>query len=76
MLTGKYMRGQKPKPTAGRIGIVAQDESKAMQIAPAWSQYDNNAEYWKLVEGMGRVAKEKGLHYPFIRLSTIIAINI
>lgn len=67
MLTGKYKRGQKPQPTAGRIGIVAQDESKAMQIAPAWSQYDNNAEYWKLVEGMGRIAKEKGSHliYPF-----------
>lgn len=65
MLTGKYKRGKKPQPTAGRIGIVAQDESKAMQIAPAWSKYDNNAEYWKLVEGMGRIAKEKGSHYPF-----------
>lgn len=72
MLTGKYKRGQKPQPTAGRIGIVAQDESKAMQIAPAWSQYDNNAEYWKLVEGMGRIAKETGKTIPQVAIRWLL----
>lgn len=40
MLTGKYRRGVRPDASVGRIGVVAQDESLAMQIAPAWSQYE------------------------------------
>ena len=66
MLTGKYKRGVRPNPKEGRIGVVAQDESKAMQIAPAWSQYDQNDEYWKLVEGMEKIAKDTGLRYSFV----------
>lgn len=43
------------------MGVIAQDESKAMQSAPAWSQYDNNEEYWKLMEALGKCAKETGI---------------
>lgn len=60
MLTGKYTRGVRPDVSAGRIGIVAQDESQAMQIAPAWSQYEGQEHYWRLLEAMGEIAKEQG----------------
>lgn len=60
MLTGKYRRGVRPDASAGRIGVVAQDESLAMQIAPAWSQYEEKDHYWRLMEAMGKVAKEQG----------------
>lgn len=43
------------------MGVIAQDESKAMQSAPAWSQYDNNEDYWKLMEALGKCAKETGI---------------
>jgi hypothetical protein len=61
MLTGKYKRGVRPGVSEGRIGLVAQDESKAMQIAPAWSQYDNNEDFWKLLEAMEKIAKDCGI---------------
>lgn len=60
MLTGKYRRSVRPDASAGRIGVVAQDESLAMQIAPAWSQYEEKDHYWRLIEAMGKVAKEQG----------------
>lgn len=60
MLSGKYKRGVRPQISAGRIGVVAQDESMALEVAPAWSQYDQNEDFWKLVEGMERIAKENG----------------
>lgn len=60
-MTGKYKRGVKPDKSEGRVGVIAQDESKAMQSAPAWSQYDNNEEYWKLMEALGKCAKESGI---------------
>lgn len=61
LLTGKYKRGVKPDKSEGRVGVIAQDESKAMQSAPAWSQYDNNEEYWKLMEALEKCAKETGI---------------
>lgn len=60
MLTGKYTRGVRPDVSAGRIGIVAQDESQAMQIAPVWSQYEDKDRYWKLMEAMEKIANEHG----------------
>jgi hypothetical protein len=61
MLTGKYKRGVRPSASEGRIGLVAQDESRAMQAAPAWSQYDNNEDFWKLMEAMEKIAKDCGM---------------
>lgn len=60
MLSGKYKRGVRPQTSVGRIGVVAQDETKAIEVASAWSQYDHNEDFWKLVEGMERIAKENG----------------
>jgi aryl-alcohol dehydrogenase-like predicted oxidoreductase len=61
MLTGKYKRGVKPDKSEGRIGLVAQDESKATQAAPAWSQYENSEDFWKLLQAMEKIAKEYGM---------------
>lgn len=60
MLSGKYKRRVRSQTSAGRIAVVAQDESKAIDVAPAWSQYDHNEDFWKLVEGMERIANENG----------------
>lgn len=35
-------------------------ELKAIEVAPAWSQYDHNEDFWKLVERMERIANENG----------------
>lgn len=72
MLAGKYKRGSRPKPSTGRIGMVAQDESKAIEVAPAWSQYDKNEDFWKLVKGMERIAKENGKTIPQVAIRWLL----
>ncbi|CAG2206069.1 unnamed protein product [Mytilus edulis] len=57
VLTGKYKRDEKLDHTSGRIAFVAKDESKAMQAAPAWSQYANNESYWSLIKTMEEIGK-------------------
>ncbi|XP_052057640.1 1-deoxyxylulose-5-phosphate synthase YajO-like [Mytilus californianus] len=60
VLTGKYKRGEKLDHTSGRIAHIAKDESKAMQSAPAWSQYANNESYWSLIKTMEEIGKAHG----------------
>ncbi|XP_022343166.2 1-deoxyxylulose-5-phosphate synthase YajO-like [Crassostrea virginica] len=60
ILTGKYKRGVQPGKSEGRIGVIAQDESKALQSAPAWSKYDSNENYWKLMAAMEKCATKAG----------------
>ena len=60
VLTGKYKRDEKLDHTSGRIAFVAKDESKAMQAAPAWSQYANNESYWSLIKTMEEIGKAHG----------------
>ncbi|XP_062584729.1 1-deoxyxylulose-5-phosphate synthase YajO-like [Saccostrea cucullata] len=72
MLTGKYKRGVRPPMGAGRIGLVAQDESRAIEIAPAWSRYDNNEAFWKLLEGMEKIAKEHGKSIPQVAIRWLL----
>ncbi|XP_052705366.1 1-deoxyxylulose-5-phosphate synthase YajO-like isoform X2 [Crassostrea angulata] len=72
LLTGKYKRGVKPDKSEGRVGVIAQDESKAVQSAPAWSQYDNNEEYWKLMEALGKCAKETGKTIPQVAIKWLL----
>ncbi|XP_061180122.1 1-deoxyxylulose-5-phosphate synthase YajO-like [Saccostrea echinata] len=72
MLTGKYKRGVRPPMAAGRIGLVAQDESKALQCAPAWSQYDENDSFWKLLEAMEKIAKEHGKTIPQVAIRWLL----
>ncbi|XP_056005152.1 1-deoxyxylulose-5-phosphate synthase YajO-like [Ostrea edulis] len=72
MLTGKYNRGVRPDKLAGRIGLVAQDESKAMEIAPAWSQYENNEDFWKLLEAMAKIAKDCAKSIPQVAIRWLL----
>ena len=62
LLTGKYKRDEKPTASVGRIGIIAEDEKKAMQCAPAWSKYDGDF-YWKLRDGLEQIGKDHGMSY-------------
>lgn len=56
------------------MGVIAQDESKAMQSAPAWSQYENNEEYWKLMEALEKCAKETGI-FKFVNSSYLFSLK-
>jgi hypothetical protein len=60
LLTGKFERNKTPDAKGSRIGFVHQDESKAMQAAPAWSQYNDDDNYWKLMDAMKDIAKTHG----------------
>lgn len=54
MLSGKYKRKVRCRLRQEEL------ELKAIEVAPAWSQYDHNEDFWKLVEGMERIANENG----------------
>lgn len=69
ILTGKYKRGVQPGKSEGRIGVIAQDESKALQSAPAWSKYDSNENYWKLMAAMEKCATKAGT-VPVLKKNT------
>ncbi|KAJ8310893.1 hypothetical protein KUTeg_012758 [Tegillarca granosa] len=76
MLTGKFKRGEKLDTEKSRIGFVSKDESKAMQIAPAWSKYSDNESYWKLIELMDQIAKNHGKTIPQVALRWLLQKNI
>ncbi|KAJ8310894.1 hypothetical protein KUTeg_012759 [Tegillarca granosa] len=76
VLTGKFKRGEKLDTEKSRIGFISKDESKAMQAAPAWSQYADKESYWKLIEYMDQIAKNHGKTIPQVALRWLIQKNI
>ncbi|KAJ8303818.1 hypothetical protein KUTeg_018611 [Tegillarca granosa] len=62
LLTGKYKRGEVPDPNTTRIGHVAKDEKRLIQLsAPAWSSYSDNDNYWKIIDKLSSISKKHGL---------------
>ncbi|XP_060594702.1 1-deoxyxylulose-5-phosphate synthase YajO-like [Ruditapes philippinarum] len=72
LLTGKFERNKTPDAKGSRIGFVHQDESKAMQAAPAWSQYNDDDNYWKLMDAMKEIAKIHGKTVPQVSLRWLL----
>ena len=60
LLTGKFSREKAPSASESRIGYVHQNEAMALQGAPAWSQYKDNENYWKLIDAMKDIAEKQG----------------
>uniref|UniRef100_A0A0B7BGH6 NADP-dependent oxidoreductase domain-containing protein n=1 Tax=Arion vulgaris TaxID=1028688 RepID=A0A0B7BGH6_9EUPU len=56
LLTGKVKRGV--KPTEGRIGWVADNESKVMISAPSWKNF--NDQTFDIIETIEEIAKSNG----------------
>ncbi|XP_060554464.1 1-deoxyxylulose-5-phosphate synthase YajO-like [Ruditapes philippinarum] len=72
LLTGKFERNKTPDAKGSRIGFVHQDESKAMQAAPAWSQYNDDDNYWKLMDAMKDIATNHGKTVPQVSLRWLL----
>ncbi|KAL3847351.1 hypothetical protein ACJMK2_018266 [Sinanodonta woodiana] len=60
LLSGKYKRDETPDPLTTRIGFIHTDEKKALSVAPAWSKYRDNEEFWKLMDVIGKIAANHG----------------
>ncbi|KAL3847198.1 hypothetical protein ACJMK2_018121 [Sinanodonta woodiana] len=60
ILTGKFKRGETPDKTQSRIGFIHQDEKRAIEAAPAWSEYSDNDAYWNLIDILGKIAAKHG----------------
>lgn len=60
VLTGKFTRDKSPEATGSRIGFIHQDESKAMQAAPAWTKYKDDESYWNLLSVVKDIAQKHG----------------
>ncbi|XP_053375382.1 1-deoxyxylulose-5-phosphate synthase YajO-like [Mercenaria mercenaria] len=72
VLTGKFERNKTPDAKGSRIGFVHQDESKAMQAAPAWSKYNDDEGYWNLMDIMKDIAKNHGKTVPQVSLRWLL----
>ena len=59
MLSGKYQRDA--RPSEGRIGWVAEDESKrATQASPSWGQMSAQDRVWNTLDVVKSCAAERG----------------
>lgn len=72
VLTGKFERDRSPEATGSRIGFIHQDESKAMQAAPAWSKYRDDESYWNLMSVLKDIAQKHGKSVPQVSLRWLL----
>ncbi|BFZ18598.1 hypothetical protein BsWGS_21636 [Bradybaena similaris] len=67
-LTGKVKRGE--KPTEGRIGWVAENESKAMQSAPSWKSFDQKS--FDVLDAVEAIAKKHSKSVPQVAIRWLL----
>ncbi|KAK3598588.1 hypothetical protein CHS0354_009783 [Potamilus streckersoni] len=72
LLTGKFKQGETPDKTQSRIGFVHTDEKRALQSAPAWSNYAENKAYWNLVDVMSKIATTHGKSIPQVAIRWLL----
>ena len=58
LLTGKFTREE--GPTEGRLGWVAQNESRSSHSHPAWSKVKDNDKVWNILDTCKKVADAHG----------------
>lgn len=68
LLAGKIKRGQ--KPTEGRLGWVAGDESKEMQSAPNWKKLDDKT--FDLLEALEAIANKHSKSVPQVAIRWLL----
>ena len=61
ILTGKFKRNSNPDKSGSRIGFVTSNQSFANQAAPTWSKYDNDEEFWNLMNILEKIAQTHGM---------------
>ncbi|CAG5127534.1 unnamed protein product [Candidula unifasciata] len=67
-LTGKVKRGQ--KPTEGRLGWVAENETKAMQSAPSWKWFDEKS--FDVLEAVEAIAQKHSKTVPQVAIRWLL----
>ncbi|KAL4238822.1 hypothetical protein ACF0H5_003529 [Mactra antiquata] len=72
ILTGKFGRGVKPDANGSRIGYIHTDESKATQAKPAWSDFKDDDNYWKLIDSMRIIGGKYGKSIPQVALRWLL----
>ena len=62
LLTGKFTREE--VPTEGRLGWVAQNESRGSNSHPAWSKVKDNDQVWDVLDACKKMADAHGESGP------------
>ena len=58
LLTGKFTKEE--VPTEGRVGWVAQNESRGSHSHPAWSKVKDNDKVWNILDTCKKLADAHG----------------
>ncbi|KAH3711272.1 1-deoxyxylulose-5-phosphate synthase YajO-like [Dreissena polymorpha] len=60
MLTGKFKREETPDPAGSRAGYMAAKKSEGKTTFSNWDEFNNDDNYWKLIDIIKKIAEKKG----------------